>query len=96
MSCVKLLQCRTDNYLTTTKEQVFYTNEQCIAYWSESVTKDGEKRREVKEIKPQEDMRFNVENPPNTRGKNHGRHYDRSPVTNANGGGLQEVEWIDL
>jgi hypothetical protein len=31
------------------------------------------KRREVKEIKPQGDTRFNVENPPNTRGKNHGR-----------------------
>jgi hypothetical protein len=28
---------------------------------------------EKKEIKPQGDMRFNVENPPNTRGKNHGR-----------------------
>jgi hypothetical protein len=31
------------------------------------------KRREVKEIKPQGNTRFNVENPPNMRGKNHGR-----------------------
>jgi hypothetical protein len=31
------------------------------------------KQREVKEIKPQGDTRFNVENPPNTSGKNHGR-----------------------
>jgi hypothetical protein len=28
---------------------------------------------EVKEIKLQVDMRFNMENPPNTRGKTHGR-----------------------
>jgi hypothetical protein len=50
-----------------------------------------------KEIKPQGDTRFNVENPLNTRGKTtcasqQALHYDRSPVTNANGGGLQEVE----
>jgi hypothetical protein len=31
------------------------------------------KRHEVKEIKPQGDTIFNVENPPNTRGKNQGR-----------------------
>jgi hypothetical protein len=36
------------------------------------------KRQEVKEIKPQGDTRFNVENPPNTRGKNH----KRQPASN--------------
>jgi hypothetical protein len=45
------------------------------------------KRREVKEIKPQGDTRFNVENPLRKQ-----LHYDRSPVTNTNGGDLQEVE----
>jgi hypothetical protein len=38
-----------------------------------SVINDGEKRHEVEEIKPQGDTIFNVENPPNTRGKNQGR-----------------------
>jgi hypothetical protein len=47
-----------------------------------------------KGIKPQ-DTRFNVENPLNTRGKNHGRQPARTSLYresgyNANGGGLQE------
>jgi hypothetical protein len=47
------------------------------------------------------DTRLNVEIPPNMRGKTTGvgqqeLHYDRSMVTNANGGGLQEVERINL
>jgi hypothetical protein len=37
------------------------------------VINDGAKRREVKEIKPQRDTRFNVKNSLNTRGKNHRR-----------------------
>jgi hypothetical protein len=37
------------------------------------VMNDGVKRQEVKEIKLLGDTRFNVENPLNTRGKNHGR-----------------------
>jgi hypothetical protein len=60
------------------------------------------KRWKVKKSKPQVDTRFNVENHPSTwEGKTEGAsqqalHYDRSPVTNANGVGLQEVEWIGL
>jgi translation initiation factor 1 (eIF-1/SUI1) len=34
---------------------------------------DGVKQQEVNEIKLQGDTRFEVENPLNTRGKNHGR-----------------------
>jgi hypothetical protein len=49
-----------------------------------------------KEIKRKK-TRDNVENPLNTRGKTTGDsqqelHYDRSLITNANGGGLQEIE----
>jgi hypothetical protein len=48
-------------------------------------------------IKPQGGTRFNVENPSTQEGKTtdasqQALHYDQSPVTNANGGGLQEVE----
>jgi hypothetical protein len=42
------------------------------------VINDGENKQEVKEIKPQGDTRFNVENPPNMRGK----HYERQPTSN--------------
>jgi hypothetical protein len=38
-----------------------------------AVMNDSLKRRGVKEIKPQGDTRFNVGNPLDTRGKNHGR-----------------------
>jgi hypothetical protein len=42
------------------------------------VINNGAKRREVKEIKPQGDTIFNVENPLNTRGKND----ERQPASN--------------
>lgn len=54
-------------------------------------------RRKSKGIKPQRTSRFNVENPPNTRGKNHGRQPARTSLCrelgyNANDGGLQDDE----
>jgi hypothetical protein len=61
------------------------------------VINDGAKQRELKRSNRKE-TRDLTWKPPSTReGKTIGAsqqefHYDRSPVANANGGGLQEVE----
>ena len=66
-------------------------------YWKKNkacVRNDGEQTAKNKKIKPQETRGFNVENPPNAEGKNHGRqpanlHYIGVSVYNASGD-LQE------